>query len=287
MTTAVRFGLCLPQFTGDAQLTIQAARDAETDGYDAVSLFDHLRPLGGPPDRPILECLTMLAAVAAATERVSVLPLVLRATLRPPATVASAYRTLEMTAPGRLVCAIGAGDRMNEAEDRAVGLPTTTPSERRAAVAAVMAAVRAEVPGVPIWLGGLGPTMQRMAGESADGWNIWGAVPEAVAAGAQNVRAIAATVGRPAPTVTWGGQVLLAPTKAEADQRLAAWGQGRSAVELSGVVRGDATGVARGLGQLIEAGAEVLVLSFVGAGAADARRAFAADVLPRLRGGDV
>jgi alkanesulfonate monooxygenase SsuD/methylene tetrahydromethanopterin reductase-like flavin-dependent oxidoreductase (luciferase family) len=286
--TTARFGLCLPQFTDDARGVIDAARAAEADGYDALSLFDHLRPLGGAPDRPILECLTLLAAVAASTHRVSVLPLVMRATLRPPATVAAVFRTLALTAPDRVVCAVGGGDRLNEAEDRAVGLPAHTSAERHAAVAAVITQMRAEAPGVPIWLGGTGPTLQRMAGEYADGWNVWAAVPEALRAGAANVRRVAAAADRPAPpTITWGGQVLLAPTQLQADDRLAAWGAGRSEVELAGVVRGDAEVVARGLAALVDAGAEVLMLSFVGVGSADARRVFASDVLPRLRSGDV
>jgi hypothetical protein len=47
----LRLGVCLPQFTADVRAVLRAAGEAEADGYDLVSLFDHLTPLGGPPSR--------------------------------------------------------------------------------------------------------------------------------------------------------------------------------------------------------------------------------------------
>lgn len=279
----MQVGVCLPQFTVDGQLPLAAARDAEADGYDLVTLFDHLRPLGGAPDRPILECLTTLTAVAAGTDRVTVAPLVLRATLRPPATVASAFRTLALLAPGRVVCGIGAGDRLNEAEDVSVGLPVLAPAARRDAAASLVTAVRSEVPGVPVWIGGSGRAIKAMAGRLADGWNIWAASPDLLRSGAAEVTSAAVESGRPAPRITWAGQILLAATPRDAAGQRGGWAAGRSENEVAGLISGDAVGVGRQLADLVSAGAQTIVLSFVGPDATRARRSFAQTVLPGVR----
>lgn len=286
-STEPEFGLCLPQFTSNGDATVAAAITAEADGYDIVSVFDHLRPLGGPPGRPILECLTLLAAVAAATRRVRMLPLVLRAPLRPAATVGSVFRTLALLAPDRVILGVGGGDRLNEGEDRSVGLAALTPEQRRESVRALVGVVRAQAPQVPVWLGGTSAAMRAMTGEVADGWNIWGRSPAVVAAGASDVRASAAAAGRPSPRITWGGPVLLAGTVYAATSALDVWAAGRSDAERAGVVHGDAAAVHDQLAALRAAGVQSFLLSFIGPDAATARRKFAQNVLPVVRPADV
>lgn len=279
----IEVGLCLPQFTADAQVTLAAAIAAESDGYDAVSLFDHLRPLGGPPERPILECLTMLTAVAAHTSRVRMLPLVLRASLRQPKTVGSAFRTLELLAPGRIVCGVGTGDSLNEAEDLSVGIGTLDSSRRRQSMLDVMMALRISAPDIPIWVGGMGQEVRVIAGRFADGWNAWGIPAATLATRSAVVAGAAAAAGRPLPRISWGGQVVLGSSAGDAATQLAAWAGGRSAKERAGVIAGDAEAVAAGLQELVASGVRTFLLSFVGAQAARARRAFAQDVLPLVR----
>jgi alkanesulfonate monooxygenase SsuD/methylene tetrahydromethanopterin reductase-like flavin-dependent oxidoreductase (luciferase family) len=282
----LRLGVCLPQFTADAGAVLGAAAEAEADGYDVVSLFDHLTPLGGPPSRPILECLTTLTAVAAVTERVELLPLVLRASLRPPVTLAAILRTIALAAPGRVVCGLGGGDRFNAGEDHSVGLPVLGPQQRTAAVVAAVAAVRDGAPGVPVWLGGSGPAMARLAGAAADGWNIWGAPPALLAERAAAVAAAAQEAGRPTPVISWGGQVVVGRDDDAAERRLREWGAGRTPGQLAGVVHGGPARVAERLGVLAGAGASAFLLSFVGAGAGAARRLFAREAAPILRTGE-
>lgn len=284
MTAALEVGLCLPQFTAEAGTTLAAARTAEADGYAAVSLFDHLRPLGGPPGRPILECLTTLTAVAAATSRVRVLPLVLRASLRPAATVGAVFRTLALLAPGRMVCVAGGGDKLNEAEDLSVGLPALAPAQRREALGALVEAMRHAAPAVPVWIGGSGAALRAMAGERADGWNVWGATADVLRAGAVEVRAAALRAGRDTPRITWAGQVLLADTDGHARGQLADWGAARNPAEVASVIVGDGAAVADQLHELAAAGARTVMLSFVGPNAARARRSFAQTVLPVVAG---
>ena len=278
----MRVGVCLPQFTADGAAVLAAAVEIEDLGYSAVSAFDHLSPLGGPPDRPILECFTLLSFVAARTSRVRVLPLVARAGLRPPAMTAHMARTLAAVATGRLVLGFGAGDKANAAEDRSVGLPVLDQDGRRAQLVAVVEALRADVPDVPLWLGGTSVAMQRLAGELADGWNVWAATPAECAAGAATSAAAAGAAGRAAPDVTWGGQVLMAGSDDEAAARLAKWGSGRRPEELARVVAGTADTVATRLRALADVGVTDAQLSFVAGAAAAQRRTFAAEVLPHL-----
>ena len=78
----MKVGLILPLFSGKAERVLEAAREAEELGFDGAFVFDHFFPPGGPRDRPALEAFTTLAAVGAATRRITLGTLVTRASLR-------------------------------------------------------------------------------------------------------------------------------------------------------------------------------------------------------------
>src|ERR1700755_1780620 len=90
-------------------------------------LFDHLMPIGGDPNGPIFEGWTLLAALAAQTERLRLGLLVTSNRFRPPAMLAKIASTVDVVSGGRLVFGIGVGSRMNppaaSREYRAYGLP--------------------------------------------------------------------------------------------------------------------------------------------------------------------
>jgi alkanesulfonate monooxygenase SsuD/methylene tetrahydromethanopterin reductase-like flavin-dependent oxidoreductase (luciferase family) len=280
----LRVGVCLPQFLDDPQVTLAAAVEAEEVGYDSVTLFDHLSPLGGPPERPILECWTMLAAVAARTTRVRLLPLVARAGLRHPALTAHMAQSLDRLSDGRFVLGLGAGDAMSAREDLSIGLPERDQPDRQADVVATVEKMRELAPGVPVWLGGTSPTMQRLAGRVADGWNVWALAPDAVARGVATAAAAAEAAGRSDPVITWGGQVILDATADGAARRVADWGSGKQAADMGGLVHGDPSTVAARLRALADVGVSECLLSFVGGGADAQRHTFAELVMPLLRG---
>src|SRR5260370_22998339 len=75
--TKPRFALVLP--TRSLELTRTLAERAETAGFDAVAVEDHLFVQGAPgedPRDPRLECFTALTAVAMVTRRVKLTQLV-------------------------------------------------------------------------------------------------------------------------------------------------------------------------------------------------------------------
>jgi alkanesulfonate monooxygenase SsuD/methylene tetrahydromethanopterin reductase-like flavin-dependent oxidoreductase (luciferase family) len=204
-------GLLLPSretllwANGDLAFIVDAARRAEQAGYDSVWVGDSLlaRPRGEP--------LTLLAGVAGATKRVTLGTAVLLPLLRYPLSLAHALATLDRISAGRLVVGVGPGAELpgTHAELKALGVP----SERR--VGALLSSVermrrlwRNEEPGIelqprpyqpggpPLWLGGGGPRMLRLAGTTFDGWLPLSPTPDEFAAGLRAVREAAERAGR-------------------------------------------------------------------------------------------
>jgi F420-dependent oxidoreductase-like protein len=84
---------------------------AERSGFDTVLAMDHLYqiPLLGPPDANMLECHTLLSALAARTEKIRLSALVASNTYRNPAFLAKVVTSLDIVSSGRAICGIGAG----------------------------------------------------------------------------------------------------------------------------------------------------------------------------------
>jgi alkanesulfonate monooxygenase SsuD/methylene tetrahydromethanopterin reductase-like flavin-dependent oxidoreductase (luciferase family) len=98
------------------------ATTAEALGYDSIWVGDHLifRDGGKAPRGP-WEAWTVMAAVAAITERVEIGPLVACTSFHNPAMIAKKAATLEEVSGGRLILGLGAG--WNESEYAAFGYP--------------------------------------------------------------------------------------------------------------------------------------------------------------------
>ncbi len=193
----LKVGLMLPSFVEDPEIPIAVACAAEDAGLDAVFVYDHLWR-GDPPNRrPALECFALLGAVAAETRTISIGTLVVRATLRPAATLANSLMTAQRVSGGRVIAAIGAGDSLSRAENEAFGLEFGTMADR---VTALHDAVRAtHGHGYPVWVGGLATQVREIV-PIADGWNAWDTDPATFAADVARVREIS-----PTATITWGG----------------------------------------------------------------------------------
>ncbi|MBV8650136.1 MAG: LLM class F420-dependent oxidoreductase, partial [Alphaproteobacteria bacterium] len=94
---------------------------AEENGFVWFSIMDHMIqiPRVGPPDEPILEGWTVLAALAAVTSRIRLATLCTAVGYRNPAHLAKMAATVDLISRGRLTLGIGAG--YLEAEHRQYG----------------------------------------------------------------------------------------------------------------------------------------------------------------------
>jgi alkanesulfonate monooxygenase SsuD/methylene tetrahydromethanopterin reductase-like flavin-dependent oxidoreductase (luciferase family) len=120
----LRVGVQLPEIERRVPWTEYAAmaRAAEEVGLDSIWLGDHLlyRWRDGRERGP-WDTFTLLAALAAVTERVQIGPLVACTAWHPPGILARKAATLHEISGERFVLGLGAG--WNEAEFRAFGLP--------------------------------------------------------------------------------------------------------------------------------------------------------------------
>jgi alkanesulfonate monooxygenase SsuD/methylene tetrahydromethanopterin reductase-like flavin-dependent oxidoreductase (luciferase family) len=108
----MRFGIATaPQQVSYGDI-LRVWREADTvPEIEHAWLFDHLMPIAGDPDGPIFEGWTLLAALAAQTERLRLGVLVTSNRFRPPAMLAKIAASVDQISGGRLEFGIGAGSR--------------------------------------------------------------------------------------------------------------------------------------------------------------------------------
>jgi alkanesulfonate monooxygenase SsuD/methylene tetrahydromethanopterin reductase-like flavin-dependent oxidoreductase (luciferase family) len=222
------FGINVHPGVGHEEEAFARARIADEQGIDFISLMDH------PYNRDLYDTWTLLAVLAARTERVRLLTNVLNTLLRPPAMLAKAAATLDRLSRGRLELGIGAGANLDGVA--AFGAPTGSPGERyesfkesievlcglwssagspftyEGAAHRLTNATFGPTPAhpIPIWVGAGGPRMLRLTGRVADG--ILVSIPYVPPAQLAEVHRLidegAAAAGRP-PTVIRRGYNLM------------------------------------------------------------------------------
>ena len=91
-------------------ITAQAV-EADTSGFDTLLVMDHFYqlPVLGDPDEPMIECYTLLSALAQHTSTVQLSALVTGNTYRNPTLLAKTVTALDLVSGGRAVLGIGAG----------------------------------------------------------------------------------------------------------------------------------------------------------------------------------
>lgn len=251
------------------------ARAAEAAGFDSIWLGDHLLYRDeGEPERGPWEAWTMLAALAAATERVSLGPLVACTAFHPPALIAKMAATVAEVAGGRFVLGLGAG--WNEEEFRAYGLPfdyrvsrfeeaftiirglldgerVTLDGRFHQADDAVLLPRPAERP--PLMIGSNGPRMLAATLPHVDAWNTWyedyGNSPEGFTALNERISAAARDAGRDPGEIERSACVLVALEGSRG---------GRPFTETAAPLTGSPEQIAAVLRELSEAGADEAIL---------------------------
>ncbi|MCU1393474.1 MAG: luciferase [Ilumatobacteraceae bacterium] len=180
----------------------------EADAIPAIEhawLFDHLLPIFGDPSGPTFEGWTLLAALAAQTERLRIGLLVTSNRIRPPALLARIAATVDVVSHGRLDFGIGAGSRPSvptaHREYESHGLPYGDAAHAVASLAESLTMITrlwtetepfdfagdhvqltgaylnpkpVQRPHPPIVIGGRSMAVLRLVAEHADVWNIPG-----------------------------------------------------------------------------------------------------------------
>ena len=96
--------------------------------FEHAWLFDHFNPIAGSVEGPCYEGWTMLAALAAQTERIRLGLMVAGNTYRHPAIHAHTVATVDLISNGRVDFGVGAG--WNVYEHESMGIPLYEPAER-------------------------------------------------------------------------------------------------------------------------------------------------------------
>ena len=191
----IRVGICFVPFgTTYAQLK-EAALTAEDAGFESVWTYDHLISFNSVLEE-VLECWSVLAALAEATSRVKLGSFVANVMSRSPDLVAKMVATIQEISGGRVELGIGAGARPKE--QLAFGRPFPGGRERVERVGEAVELMRllwtgkatnydgryykasdsycapAPDPIPPVMVAGGGPRSTRNAVKVGDGWNCDG-----------------------------------------------------------------------------------------------------------------
>ena len=199
----MRLGLDVSQHQLDWPEILRRVRFGEDAGFDGAWVFDHFKPLYGDSNGPCMEGWTILAALAASTERIRLGTLVTGVTYRHPSILAAEAVSVDQISGGRLEIAIGAA--WFEGEHRELGIPFPPARERTDRLEEAVQVMRllmtkdgasfvgrhyrlegasyhprpVQQPHPPIWIGGGGERRTiPIAGRYADAWHGFGSIED-------------------------------------------------------------------------------------------------------------
>ena len=182
----ITFGLSLYPSVDQLSETRQLAQAADAAGLDYLAIQDRAY------NPEFLDVWTLIAYLAAETDRIAFFPDVADLQLRPPTILAKAAASLSVLTDGRIVLGIGGGASVGGIA--AMGGIRRTKSEMIAFTEEAIQFMRTALAGgvvefrssqhtiegyeagpvsaspVPLWLGSNGPRMLAVTGRSSDGW---------------------------------------------------------------------------------------------------------------------
>ena len=276
MPRPLRVGIQLPEAERVVPIPeyVAMARAAERVGFDSVWMGDHLLYRDEPGERGPLEAFSLLAALAASTERIQLGPLVACLPFREPVVLAKVAATIDEICGGRLTLGVGAG--WNREEFDAAGIPfgdrVGRSLEAYEIVRRLLSRERVTFSGtwyrtddavllptparrIPLMVGSTGVRVLSATLGSADVWNLWGPWhgndPAGFSAENARVSEIALRLGRDPTSIERSVCVFtaidLAPGEEPVDEDVEP-------------LTGSADEIARGLRAFAETGADEVIL---------------------------
>jgi alkanesulfonate monooxygenase SsuD/methylene tetrahydromethanopterin reductase-like flavin-dependent oxidoreductase (luciferase family) len=183
----VQFGVFVIPATMNPNRAIDVASIADEVGFDLVGVQDH------PYQWRFFDTMTLLAAMAMRTRRITLFPDVASLPMRPPAVLAKAAASLDVLSGGRFELGLGAGGFWEAI--KAMGGAVRTPGESVSALEEAVQVTRLmwsgernlrfdgrfyQLAGVNagprpahamgVWIGAYKPRMLAITGRLADGW---------------------------------------------------------------------------------------------------------------------
>src|ERR687892_45686 len=211
----VEFGYFPAPNADDYPTIVEQTQIADETGLDLLGIQDH------PYQRRFLDTFSLIADLAARTQRVRFFPDVANLPLRSPAVTAKAAASIDRMSGGRFELGLGAGAFWDAMEG--MGGPRRSPSEAVESLAEAIDIIRlmwsgerglrfegrhyrikgihsGPVPAhvIGIWIGAARPRMLRLIGRLADGWvpsSGW-AIPERLAELNEQIDEAADAAGR-------------------------------------------------------------------------------------------
>jgi alkanesulfonate monooxygenase SsuD/methylene tetrahydromethanopterin reductase-like flavin-dependent oxidoreductase (luciferase family) len=186
----LKFAVCAANFGSwsDPHVTVRAARAAQAKGWDGFFTWDHLAFVWGPPSA---DPWVTLAAVASATENLTLGTAVTPVPRRRPQILAQQLATLERLNGGRVI--LGAGLGGNKREFTEFG-EDFDPHARARLLDDGLELVRSLWDG-PVWIGGSSAAALRRAGRW-DGWIPNSLEPHRMTMTPDDLAAKTETIGR-------------------------------------------------------------------------------------------
>ncbi|RLE16591.1 MAG: LLM class F420-dependent oxidoreductase [Actinobacteria bacterium] len=251
------------------------ATTAEDAGFDSLWVGDHLLYKDTGEAKGPWEAWSMLAAIAAVTDRVQIGPLVSATSFHNPAMLAKKAVTVDEISDGRLILGLGAG--WNQVEYDAYGFPFDHRASRFEEAFTIIRGLISDgvidfdgeyytlrdcelVPparpgGIPLMIGSEGPRVLRATLPFVDSWNAWHAwydnTPDGAEVLLRKIDDACVAVGRDPVTLGRSLAVFVRAPGGEIGVR-----QGSPNRKSSDAVEGDQATIAQHLSQLAELGAD-------------------------------
>lgn len=254
---------------------------------------------------PLLECWTALCALSGETQRLRLGTSVLCNSYRNPAILAKMAATLDVISGGRLDLGLGAG--WFQAEYEAYGVPFPSIGVRIAQLEEALEVIRRvwtddhptfhgahykidgaicdppplQKPHPPIWIGGEGEKMHRLAAKLASGINTRWWSPERFKARAQYLSEVCKEVGRDPESLRMSATLLVITSD---DPRQVEEQRGQfTAIPADGIVAGSPEECARRLSEYRKAGVHHFLLTIPNVEKTEGLRLIGERILPALR----